>query len=222
MKSDLQKYIEGRKRREPEFAAGFKQYGASFAVPALFLHSFPSWFVGIAFAAIGIGALVPAAIMSIAAANLYTRNIHREFINKNPTDKQEAQMAKWVSLIVKLGALVFILFFAPTYAVQLQLLGGVWIIQTLPAVLLGVYTRRLNDWALLIGWAAGIAVGTAMAFSVNLVSTFPLSIGGFVFPGYAAFYGLVLNLVVALVLTPVFNSRGRQVIDETSPADYVA
>ena len=206
----------------PEFAAGFKQYGASFAVPALFLHSFPSWFVGIAFAAIGIGALVPAAIMSIAAANLYTRNIHREFINKNPTDKQEAQMAKWVSLIVKLGALVFILFLAPTYAVQLQLLGGVWIIQTLPAVLLGVYTRRLNDWALLIGWAAGIAVGTAMAFSVNLVSTFPLSIGGFVFPGYAAFYGLVLNLIVALVLTPVFNGRGRQTIDATVPADYVA
>jgi len=26
----------------------------------------------------------PAAIMSIAAANLYTRNIHREFINKKP------------------------------------------------------------------------------------------------------------------------------------------
>jgi solute:Na+ symporter, SSS family len=78
----------------PEYAAGFKQFGNNFAVPALFLHSFPAWFVGIAFAAIGIGALVPAAIMSIAAANLYTRNIHREFINKNPTDKQEAQMAK--------------------------------------------------------------------------------------------------------------------------------
>src|SRR6266446_4227723 len=48
----------------PEFAAGFKQFGNNFAVPALLLHSFPSWFVGIAFAAIGIGALVPAAIMS--------------------------------------------------------------------------------------------------------------------------------------------------------------
>ena len=71
----------------PEYAAGFKQFGNNFAVPALLLHSFPSWFVGIAFAAIGIGALVPAAIMSIAAANLYTRNIHREFINKNP-DRQ--------------------------------------------------------------------------------------------------------------------------------------
>ena len=37
----------------PEYAAGFKQFGNNFAVPALFLHSFPSWFVGIAFAAIG-------------------------------------------------------------------------------------------------------------------------------------------------------------------------
>ena len=52
----------------PEYAAGFKQFGNNFAVPALLLHSFPSWFAGIAFAAIGIGALVPAAIMSIAAA----------------------------------------------------------------------------------------------------------------------------------------------------------
>jgi Na+/proline symporter len=82
----------------PEYAAGFNQFGNNFAVPALFLHSFPSWFVGIAFAAVGIGALVPAAIMSIAA-NLYTRNIHREFINRAPTDRQQVQMATWVSLI---------------------------------------------------------------------------------------------------------------------------
>ena len=158
----------------PEYAAGFKQFGNNFAVPALFLHSFPSWFVGIAFAAIGIGALVPAAIMSIAAANLYTRNIHREFINRNPTDKQEAQMAKWVSLIVKFGALVFIVFVPTQYAIYLQLLGGIWIIQTLPSVMLGAYTRWFNDWALLVGWAVGIAAGTAMAAAANLTPTYPL------------------------------------------------
>ena len=144
----------------PEFAAGFKQFGNNFAVPALILHSFPSWFVGIAFAAVGIGALVPAAIMSIAAANLYTRNIHREFINQNPTDKQEAQMAKWVSLIVKLGALIFIIAVPTQYAIYLQLLGGILIIQTLPSVMLGVYTRWFNAWALLVGWAVGTAVGS--------------------------------------------------------------
>src|ERR1019366_10457872 len=176
----------------PEYAAGFKQFGNNFAVPALLLHSFPSWFVGIAFSAIGIGALVPAAIMSIAAASLYTRNIHREFFQKSPTDKQEAQMAKWVSLIVKLGALVFILFVPTQYAIQLQLLGGIWIIQTLPAVMLGVYTRWFNDWALLVGWAAGIIAGTSAAVVMNLTPTYPLAIGGYSFPGYSALYTLVL------------------------------
>ena len=208
----------------PEYSAGFKQFGNNFAVPALFLHSFPSWFIGFAFAAIGIGALVPAAIMSIAAANMYTRNIHREFVNKNPTNKQEAQMAKWVSLIVKLGALVFIIFIPTKFAIYLQLLGGIWIIQTLPAVMLGVYTRWFNDWALLVGWAVGIIAGTTMAAAVNLTPTYPLALGGYTFPGYTALYTVILNLLVAVVLTPVFNamSSRRTPIDETVSADYHA
>src|ERR1700676_240983 len=166
----------------PEFAPYFKAYGSNFAVPALFLHFFPSWFVGVGFAAIGIGALVPAAIMSIAAANLYTRNIHREFINRNPSDRQESQIAKWVSLIVKFGALVFILFVPTKYSIQLQLLGGIWIIQTLPSVMLGVYTRWFNDWALLIGWAVGIVAGTVMSAIANFAPTFPLAIAGWALP----------------------------------------
>jgi SSS family solute:Na+ symporter len=208
----------------PEFAGGFKQFGNNFAVPALLLHSFPAWFVGVAFAAIGIGALVPAAIMSIAAANLYTRNIHREFINKNTTDRQETQIAKWVSLIVKVGALVFILFVPTTYAIQLQLLGGIWIIQTLPSVMLGVYTRWFNDWALLLGWAAGIFAGTAMAVAVNLKGAYPLALGHYTFPGYIAVYTVILNLVVTIVLTPVFNamSSRRAPLDQTAAADFFA
>ncbi|HZB93719.1 MAG TPA: sodium:solute symporter [Stellaceae bacterium] len=208
----------------PEYAAGFKQYGNSFAVPALFLHSFPAWFAGIAFAAVGIGALVPAAIMSIAAANLYTRNIHREFINKNPTDKQEARMAKGVSLIVKFGALVFILFVPTQYAIYLQLLGGIWIIQTLPAVMLGAYTRWPNSWALLVGWAAGMIAGTAMSYAANLTPTYPLHIAGITLPGYTALYTVILNLALVVVLTPVFDALGgRQgARDETLASDYFA
>src|SRR5690242_10883240 len=208
----------------PGYARGFELFGNNFAVPALLLHSFPAWFVGIAFAAIGIGALVPAAIMSIAAANLYTRNIHREFINRNPTDRQEAQMAKWVSLVVKFGALVFILFVPTKFAIYLQLLGGIWIIQTLPAIMLGAYTRWFNDWALLIGWAVGTAAGTAMAIEVHITPTYPLVIAGLTIPGYSALYTVILNLVLAIVLTPVFNAlRARRApVDETVAADYHA
>ena len=72
-------------------------------VPQLFDHEFPSWFAGVAFAAIGIGALVPAAIMSIAAANLFTRNICKEYIRRDATPQEEAQVSKIVSLVVKVG-----------------------------------------------------------------------------------------------------------------------
>jgi SSS family solute:Na+ symporter len=204
----------------PEYAQGFALFKANFAVPALLLHTFPSWFVGVAFAAIGIGALVPAAIMSIAAANLFTRNIYREFFRAQCTDRQESQMAKWVSLIVKLGALVFILFVPTQYAIQLQLLGGIWIIQTLPAVIIGLYTRWFNAWALLIGWAVGTVLGTIMAASVNFAAMYPLAIGGWTFPSYIALSTLVVNLIVAAVLTPVFNAIADKAKDETLASDY--
>jgi SSS family solute:Na+ symporter len=207
----------------PEYAQGFNTFHANFAVPALLLHSFPSWFVGIAFAAIGIGALVPAAIMSIASANLYTRNIHTEFIRPDCTPKQEAQMAKWVSLVVKAGALIFILLVPTQYAIQLQLLGGIWIIQTAPSVLLGAYTRWFDEWALLVGWTVGTVTGTWMAVAVNFASTYPLTIGGYAIPGYSALYTLILNLVIAIGLTPVFRAMAKGApVDETSPSDYYA
>jgi SSS family solute:Na+ symporter len=207
----------------PEFAGGFAEFKNNFAVPALFLHVFPSWFVGVAFAAIGIGALVPAAIMSIAAANLYTRNIHREFFRPDCSPREEAQMAKWVSLVVKFGALIIIIFVPFQYAIYLQLLGGVWIIQTFPSVILGLYTRWFDDRALLVGWAIGITAGTWMASAVNFSATYPLNIAGFGLPGYTALYTLILNLVIAIVLTPVFRAMSRGVrLDETAAADYHA
>jgi SSS family solute:Na+ symporter len=200
----------------PEYAEGFKLFKANFAVPALILHSFPDWFVGVAFAAVGIGALVPAAIMSIAAANLFTRNIYREFFRNGVTDREESQIAKWTSLVVKFGALIFILFVPSQYAIQLQLLGGIWIIQTLPAVLIGLYTRWLNSWALLIGWA----VGTGMAAAVNFQAIYPLAFAGWTFPGYIALYTLILNLLIAVILTPLFDSFTTKAIDQTLASDY--
>lgn len=206
----------------PAFAQGFAHFKTSFAAPAILLWAFPSWFVGIAFAAIGIGALVPAAIMSIAAASLYTRNIHREFINPGISARDEAQIAKWVSLVVKFGALVFVLFLPLQYAIQLQLLGGIWIIQTFPAVACGLFTRKLNDWALFVGWLVGTVSGTWMSVAVHYSAIYPITIGGWTFPGYTALYTVALNLAVALVLTPVMNAVvSGPPVDETVAADYL-
>jgi len=207
----------------PAYAAGFKQFKASFAVPALILQYFPSWFAGIAFAAIGIGALVPAAIMSIAAANLFTRNIYKEFLRPGCSHLEESRMAKWVSLIVKAGALVFIIAVDQQYAIEMQLLGGIWIIQTLPAIMFGLFTRWFNSWALLIGWAVGTILGTTIAAAAGFKPTWALSIGGYGIPGYTALYTLILNIALASVLTLVFRAikLGKD-RDETVAADYHA
>ncbi len=197
--------------KNPLYAAGFAQHGANFAVPALFLDSFSSWFVGVAFAAIAIGALVPAAIMSIACANLFTRNLYKEFWKPDCTDAEEARMAKIVSLVVKIGAVVFILAIPQAYAIQLQLLGGIWIIQLLPPILLGLFTRAFNAHALLLGWAAGTAIGTYMAASRGFVSSvYPLEIFGVTVPGYAALYSVLVNFLVAAALSPVINRLSRR------------
>jgi len=185
----------------PEFAGYFNEYKAQFAVPALFLTMFPDWFVGVAFAAIAIGALVPAAIMSIAAANLFTRNIYVAFIRPNSSPEHETKVAKITSLLVKLGTLLFVIEGARDYAIQLQLLGGVWIIQTLPAVILGLYVR-LNKLGLLLGWAAGICFGTYVVYTNGFKNAiYVLTLWGYKIPGYVALYALILNLLVACLFT---------------------
>ena len=207
----------------PAYAGGFKEFGANYAVPALFLEMFPRWFVGFAFAAIAIGALVPAAIMSIACANLFTRNIYKEYVDPACSAARESQVAKIASLVVKMGALVFILGIPQTYAINLQLAGGVWIIQTLPAILLGLYTRWLNPWALLAGWAAGIGSGTFMWASLGYAKTiYALHVFGVTIPCYAALSSLILNVAVGVALSVVFNAmtRGPRA-DATNAADYV-
>ncbi|HVB37560.1 MAG TPA: sodium:solute symporter, partial [Vicinamibacterales bacterium] len=210
-------------QHDPAYAAYFKQYGTNFAVPALLLHSFSDWFVGVSFAAIAIGALVPAAIMSIASANLFTRNIYKEYLKKDATPQQETRTAKRTSLIVKVGALAFIMFLPLQYAIQLQLLGGVWIIQTLPIVVVGLYTRWLHRWALATGWLVGMVGGTWMVGTQGFNSTiYPLQLGSLTVPGYAALYSLIANGVIAVVLTLVLRAMNAPAgVDATVPSDYV-
>src|ERR671935_332469 len=159
-------------------AAGIKPSNPNYAVPDLFVHFFPGWFTGVAFAAIAIGALVPAAIMSIAAANLFTRNIYKEYLRPDATEADEARVSKLASLVVKVGAVAFIVFLDPQFSIDLQLIGGVVILQTLPAVGLGLYTRWFHRGALIAGWAAGMIAGFWMLYLTPNAATHRLHFGG--------------------------------------------
>ncbi|WP_088284249.1 monocarboxylate uptake permease MctP [Kineosporia sp. A_224] len=210
-------------------------------IPLLFDQMFPHWFAGVAFAAVAIGALVPAAIMSIAAANLWTRNVYREYLNKDATPAQEARSSKIASLVVKLGALVAILALDPQFSIDLQLIGGVIILQTLPAVGLGLFTRWFHRGGLVAGWAAGMAAGWWLLWNVPQTavtaagpkilrehfggSAFKLSELGFdtTVTVYAGFLAVLVNLVVAVLVTLALRAAGvADGRDATSGPDYDA
>jgi len=207
-------------------------------VPVLFQEMFPSWFAGVAFAAIGIGALVPAAVMSIAAANLFTRNIYKEYLKKDATSRQEAQVAKIASLVVKLGAVAAILFLNPQFSIDLQLIGGVIILQTLPSVALGLYTRWMHRGGLIAGWVAGMAAGLVLVYNIPKLnpdgtvarehfggSSFPLSKLGLDTKSaiYAGFLALLVNLIVTAVVTLILRAmKVHDGVDGTSETDYTA
>jgi solute:Na+ symporter, SSS family len=204
-------------------AAGVVAKSPNDAVPLLFLKMLPEWFAGFCLAAVAIGALVPAAIMSIAASNLFTRNLYGAFVKRKMLPEEESRMAKVVSLFVKFGALSFVLELPAPYAIEMQLLGGIWIAQLFPAVIVGAFTRWMNSWALLLGWAAGMASGTGMAVALGLKSSvYPLHFFGGTYAMYAAVPALLLNLLVAVVLTVVFRALGVGAgSDVTDAAAYV-
>jgi len=193
---------------------GFMAYAAKITVktnndvvPALFNALFPAWFSGFAFAAIAIGALVPAAVMSIGAANLFTRNFWKPYVNPAVSPAGEAKVAKLVSLVVKVGALVFILFLPTKFALDLQLLGGMWILQTFPAVVFGLFFGWFGARSLLTGWAVGIASGSYLAYADGIKPIHTLVIGGDSYTMYTGLIALTLNIVVAAIVRVVLGNK---------------
>jgi SSS family solute:Na+ symporter len=197
-------------------AAGIVVTNPQDAVPQLFLKMFPAWFAGFCFAAIAIGALVPAAIMSIGAANTFTRNVWKPFINPAMSPRQEASLAKLVSLVVKIGALAVILFMPTKFALDLQLLGGVWMIQIFPAVIFGLFTRWFSGWSLFTGWAIGMVLGTWLAWAPAAWT--PLhKLFGTDISVYNGLIALAANVVIAAALAAILPNRAP---DETTASDY--
>jgi SSS family solute:Na+ symporter len=195
---------------------------------------FSDWFSGVAFAAIAIGALVPAAIMSIAAANLFTRNVYCEYLRPNATPAEEARVSKLTSLVIKGGAVLVIIALDPQFSIDLQLIGGVIVLQTLPALVLGLYTRWFHRWALLAGWAAGLTAGALMLYDTSNPLTGKQHFGGAQYALsnfgvdtkltiYTGVIALTVNLVVAAIGTLVLRAVGAaDGADATRPADYRA
>ncbi|HEY8966611.1 MAG TPA: sodium:solute symporter family protein [Candidatus Methylacidiphilales bacterium] len=193
-------------------AAGIKVGSSSDVVPALFQAMFPPWFVGFGFAAISIGALVPAAIMSIGTANLFTRNVWKPFIHPGMTSQEEAKVAKIASLVVKFGALLVILFLPTQFAIDLQLLGGVCMLQILPAILFALYRGfpvKVSGTALFVGWLVGIVLGNYLAILSGKKPIYAFHVGSGTYACYIGLVALAANFLAAFAASAVFPRREK-------------
>src|SRR5262249_7583207 len=149
------------------------------------------------------------------------------------------RVSKTASLTVKVGALLVIALVNTQFAIDLQLIGGVFILQTLPALALGLRSAWLHRWALVGGLCAGLSTGLAMLYQVPALTTDGKRVIRAHFGGsawslshlgidtkisvYVGLLALAVNLVVAVVgtwiLTGLRVPRGR---DITKPGHYVA
>jgi solute:Na+ symporter, SSS family len=170
----------------------------------------PPWFTGIALLGIFIGGLVPAAIMAISQANLLTRNIIKE-IRPNMSASSEIRITKISSTVFKFVALGFVFVVPATYAISLQLLGVILIIQILPAVFFGLYFKSLRKEPLIAGLIVGIVSGILMVeytnhFGALTSSLFNIPIFGSL---YVAVVALAFNLIISFGGSSILNRRSK-------------
>ncbi|QEO17630.1 sodium:solute symporter family protein [Acetobacter vaccinii] len=175
-------------------AAGIVTTNNSLVVPMLFQKVFPSWFAGFCLAAIAVGALVPAAVMAIGAANLVTKNLL-------PAQANPVRASRITALLVKLGALLCVLFLNAKFAIDLQLLGGVIILQTFPALIMGLLRLRLSTAAILTGWVVGSVVGLGLCWMDGLKPIHPINLGLFSGNVSTGLISMCLNIVIVLAIS---------------------
>lgn len=192
---------------------------AETALPLLVVELIPGWLAGVVFGALAVGALVPAAVMSLAVATLFVRNIYVVYFFPTATPKHELRIARGVSLLAKLAALAFVFCLRDQDAINLQLLGGVWILQIFPTVVMGEFCQRLRRGALLAGWTIGVVAGTVLVVAQGFTSVIDFGTGAWPIKLYAAVVALVLNLAVVSAVTVFTTSPANVVQPEPRQAE---
>ncbi len=154
--------------------------------------TYPAWFLGVVGGAGAVTAMVPAAILTLTAATLFTKNFFRPLFRPGMTDNQVASMAKTLVLVLSAITLYFAIY-SSTTLVNLLLLGYSGVTQFFPGVILGLYWRRATK----IGVFAGMIVGVVIVAYLMLGKMDP-------FMGlHAGFFALCVNFVVTVLVSLV-------------------
>jgi SSS family solute:Na+ symporter len=158
--------------------------------------TYPAWFLGVVGGAGAVTAMVPAAILTLTTATLFTKNVYRPLIAPGMTDNQVASLAKALVLVISAITLYFAIY-SSTTLVNLLLIGYSGVTQFFPGVVYGLYWRRVS----LAGVFTGMVVGVAIVAFLMLNKRDP-------FMGInAGFFALCVNFVVTTTISLLFPAR---------------
>jgi solute:Na+ symporter, SSS family len=117
-------------------------------------RSFPPWFLGFIGGAGALTAIVPAAILLLTSATLFSKNLVRTLLAPDMADHQIARLAR-VSVVVLSVITLYLAILSSTTLVSLLLVGYAGVTQFFPGVVLGLFWKRATArgvfWGLLCG-----------------------------------------------------------------------
>ena len=153
-------------------------------------QTFPPWFLGLVGGAGALTAMVPAAILILAAGTLFAKNFVRPLFAPSMSDDAVARLAKVMVVVVTALAMYFAIY-SSTTLVGLLLFGYSGVTQFFPGVVLGLFWKRAT--------AAGVSAGLVMGIGVGMLLFFTKHDP---YMGLnAGFVALCLNFVVTTVVS---------------------
>jgi SSS family solute:Na+ symporter len=189
---------------------------SSLAFPSVLNAYFPSTFVAIAFAGIVIGSMIPAGLQSLGAANLITRNIYLDFINRRASERQQVFWGRVAVFIMIVASLIFALVPAASGLIFFLLtFSYAWLLQTLPAIILSMYWYDLDKYSVAAGWAVGTGLVTYGLATVKFAS----SLLPWFYNMYVGLLGLIVNLAVMLIVHAVVKVLKVKVSSRLTPQE---
>jgi SSS family solute:Na+ symporter len=168
------------------------------ALLALVTKSYPGWFAGFIGGAGAVTAMVPAGMLMLGAATLVAKNLYRPLRRVAVSEEHLMRATRSFMLLIAVAALALALW-SPHELVRLLILGYDGVAQLFPAIVLGVFARRVTVRPVMAGLVAGILVVIALIWT----SHDP-------FLGMnAGFVGLAVNAAVTLVSIALVNGGAR-------------
>ena len=162
---------------------------------AMVRKTFPPWFLGVIGGAGALTAMVPAAILILSSATLFSKNIFRPMFAPKMNDHEVGRLARIMVVAISAISLYFAIH-GSTTLVAMLLLGYAGITQLFPGVVLGLFWKRVT----LLAIFTGLGLGVGLVVFLILTKRDPY------FGVSAGFLGLCANFAMAVTVS-IFTSR---------------